>query len=341
MPTQVDWNRKISFEQTYADGEIPGPFDCFSGYGCFVHPLDIYEEAEKMDTSAILTGLDSSFISASQESGPMAAGQLKSPILEDIGAASLLHNLPDSLEKQTPPGSWANDQAMTADALISAMDQCDQLLPSESSLEAELYSTLDSPIVLDDASDFGCDCYKHVMSDLLRCGIKTDVNGLSAIDSILASQKELLLQTEAVLRCKLCFQSEAQANMLMIIVVTIDSLLTSLDATSVTTKASVQEGPCPTDRELRLKSCGSGFKSHIDSCPLLVGGFQVPGDEKAWFIRQVFQTRLSTLLGTIRRIRLYMQHNLTTVLSRGRLMMIMETDRRLQLILMKVKMAVG
>jgi hypothetical protein len=36
-----------------------------------------------------------------------------------------------------------------------------------------------------------------------------------------------------------------------------------------------------------------------------------------------------------------MQQHLTAALSRGRLLMIMETDRRLQLVMMKIKMAVN
>jgi hypothetical protein len=160
----------------------------------------------------------------------------------------------------------------------------------------------------------------------------------------LACQKELLLQIEAILQCKMCSQSDAQANMLMVVIVTIDSLLTSLDAAATSNKAGTQDEASAIgtqDGRRNQKNMGGGFKSHIDACPLLVGRFRVPAEEKMCFIRQVLQSRLSMLMIMIRRIRACMQQHLASALSRGRLLMIMETDRRLQLIMMKVKMAVG
>ncbi|KAJ5698838.1 hypothetical protein N7462_000843 [Penicillium macrosclerotiorum] len=134
------------------------------------------------------------------------------------------------------------------------------------------------------------------------------------------------------------------ANMLMVIIVIIDSLLTTLDVTATSTKGPVQDGmPVMSIQNggKISKNMGAGFKSHIDACPLLVGGFPVPSEEKTCFVRQILQTRLSMLLLTVRRIRACMEQDLAAAISRGRMLMIMETDRRLQLIMMKIKMAVG
>lgn len=236
--------------------------------------------------------------------------------------------------------SWTTPELFIEPMDQYQMDQYHQLeLPGQMQM-AELSSSVDSPVESDDACDRPCDCYTHTLSDLLRSSVKKNINGFSTIDGILICQKELLLQAESIFRCRECSQSEAQATMLMVIVVSIDSLLTSLDVTVAQT--TVQGEITSSQDSQRAKSRatdGGNIKAEIDACPLLVGQFQVPGDEKAWFIRHVFQARLSSLLKTIRRIRAYMQQHLTPALSRGRLMLIMETDRRLQLILMKIKMA--
>lgn len=320
-----------------------GPLEFLPECPSILDQTSTYEEAGLNFSAA---GQDSTFLNAALEDGFPAFqhSQPEPPVAEEVSAIPWLHGTQDSRYAAPFQDSWAHDRLMTADILIDPMDPWAQLQTLEQCHKSEPYSRVDSSIVLDGASDFGCDCYRHAMSELLRSGIKSDLKGFSTIDSILASQKELLLQTETILRCKLCSQSEAQANMLMVIVLTIDSLLTSLDTTASSTKAFVQDEASSTVSELgfkRQRPCSTGFKSHIDACPLQVGGFLVPGDEKAWFVRQVFQARLSTLLSTIRRIRVYMQQHLAAALSRGRLMMIMETDRRLQLILMKVKMAIG
>lgn len=305
-----------------------------------------------MNSSAPSTGWNSGLLQPMLEHGFLAfqhsvtVGQPEPSVYEEVSTIPWLQGLQDGLDAAAFQDPWANDRLMTADILIDTIDQWAKPQTIERSHRCDAYSPVDSPSALDGVSDFGCGCYKHAMGEMLRFGTKSDMYGFSTIDSILACQKELLLQTDTILRCKLCSQSETQANMLMIIVVTIDGLLTSLDATASSTKAFTQDETSLTGSELGSKretscSTSTGFKSHIDACSLQVGGFQVPGEEKAWFVRQVFQARLSNLLCAIRRIRAYMQQHLAAALSRGRLMMIMETDRRLQLILMKVKMAIG
>lgn len=197
---------------------------------------------------------------------------------------------------------------------------------------------------LDVSQYLGCSCYKQTIGELLRSGIKADWRGISSIPSILNFQKELLLQTEAILQCKLCSQSEAQTNLLMLIIVSIDSLLTSLDAAATLYTPGTEEEISAMgieDGHRNLINVNGGLKSHIDACPLLVGGFQVSADDKMYFIRQLLHARLSMLMVMIRRIRACMQQHLASALSRGRLLMIIETDRRLQHIMLKVKMAVA
>lgn len=190
----------------------------------------------------------------------------------------------------------------------------------------------------------GCSCYKRVMGQLVKSGLRPGANGCSNIDGLLACQKELVIQTEAILQCKMCSQSENQANMLMVVIVATDSVLTMLDTAVTPSRAGCYDETIESREAApgrKQRDVGAGFKSHVDACPLLVGGFPVPAEEKACFIRQVLQARLSMLLLAVRRIRVCMQQHLTAALSRGRLLMIMETDRRLQLVMMKIKMAVN
>ena len=192
-------------------------------------------------------------------------------------------------------------------------------------------------------SNLDCDCYEQIMSELSRPGFRTGSSGLSSIDSILACQKELLLHIDTILQCKICSQSEAQANVLMMIIVIIDSLLSTLDATATSPRSSNEEEESPRPvytEDTNQSKLSTLFKSHIDNCSLYVGGFDVPSEEKACFILQVLQARLSVLLMTIRRIRVYLQQHLAVAFSRGRLLMITETNRKLQLIMMKLNMAI-
>lgn len=231
---------------------------------------------------------------------------------------------------------WALERVSSVNMLMDP-PHCQPFQSPHASQESGSYSP-DDPSFLDNfeaGPSFGCSCYEQAMSELVRCGLK----GLSSIDELLNCQKELLLQTENILQCEMCSQSEAQANLLMVIVVTIDSLLTTLDSTA-SGKCAIDDGVSPVGRKSERER-GCSFVSQIDACPLLVGGFRVPMEEKTSFVRQVLQARLSMLLLTIRRIRVCMQQHLTLTSSRGRLLMILETDRRLQLIMMKIKMSVG
>lgn len=240
---------------------------------------------------------------------------------------------------------WPEERTNSASIMIDKTDSGSGLQSPDLNHSADAYSPQDPDftIMFDGLTNFSCGCYTQVVSQLFRFELKASPNGFSSIDRILACQKELLMQTESILQCKLCSRSEAQTNALMVIIVIIDSLLTTLDTTAFSGKPVIQESIPESNTQVghRQKDEGYCLKSHIDTCPLVVGGFQVPVEEKSRFIRQVLQARLSLLLLMVRRIRICMQQQIAAAFSRGRLLMIMETDRRLQLIMMKIKMAVG
>ncbi|RJE20606.1 hypothetical protein PHISCL_07069 [Aspergillus sclerotialis] len=236
-----------------------------------------------------------------------------------------------------------------------------------------------------------CQCYESALRELLRVNIcvsrHSPTTQSSSIDAILTCQRGLQQLAETVLQCSLC--SRARVNLLMVIIVSVDSLLSVLEATtssSCTATASMGLGtgtgtgtgtgmgksglfdplsdeeipsfdpPIPISIPISVSSSsgvgrrckdptstgngtGSNFKAQIEACPLVVGSFRIPLDEKYCFIKQLLHARLSGLLATIRRIRFSTQQGLgTSSASRGRLIMMMETDRRLQVVMMRVKM---
>ncbi|KAJ5273700.1 hypothetical protein N7478_008825 [Penicillium angulare] len=248
---------------------------------------------------------------------------------------------------------WGLDRSYPSNAMLlnSSPPNCCPLQSPAASQDSDIYSSeaLDFLNSLDSTPSFTCSCYKQAMSELIRLGLSAGPDGSCSIDRILACQKNLLIQTEAIFECKMCSQSEVQANILMIIIVTIDSLLSTLDGAIPRPgiderDISIKPAQAVSGGEFDVRGGGGagagGFKPYVDACPLVVGGFSIPMEEKSYFAQQVLQARLSMLLVTIRRIRVCLQQHLTAVLSRGRLLMIMETDRRLQGIMMKIKMAV-
>lgn len=234
-----------------------------------------------------------------------------------------------------------------------------------------------------------CQCYESALRELLRVNIcvsrPSPTTQASSIDAILTCQRGLQQLAEMVLQCGLC--SRTRVNLLMVIIVSVDSLLSVLETTtssSCTAPTSTGLGtgtgtgagmgksglfdplsdeeissfdpPIPMSMPISISSSsgvgrrckdptstnngtGSSFKAQVEACPLVVGSFRIPLDEKYCFIKQLLHARLSGLLATIRRIRFSTQQGLgTSSASRGRLIMMMETDRRLQVVMMRVKM---
>lgn len=195
-------------------------------------------------------------------------------------------------------------------------------------------------------------CHEQIVKELIRfnrCACRTGPD--VTIDSILSSQRLLQQLADTILQCGMC--SKSGVNLLMVVVVSIDSLVSALEAI-ISVENGLMEGLFPDFHEYHAYSfCrdisstptsrwnkGGGYhiKAQVESCPLLVGGYCVPGDEKFSFVLQVLHSRLSGLLNTIRRIRLCAQDVLDIPASRGKLVLVTETDRRLQLIMMKMKM---
>lgn len=291
--------------------------------------------------SSAYTSLDRDCNTFFQLSTP--ADVAEAPAFRDIGPSSWMLEPGPRLDFPSFPDPCAFDRVPSTDLLMEPTDHCFSFRSRSGSQGSEAYSPNNQDIFEgpEGSPVIGCSCHAHVIGHLVKSDTKPVLNGRSSIDGLLACQKELILQAEGILQCKLCSRSERQANMLMVVIIVIDGLLTVLDTAVTQSRAGYYDETTESEPALarQHKEFGAGFRSHVDACPLLVGGFPVPAEEKACFIRQVLQARLSMLLLAVRRIRVCMQQDFTAALSRGRLLMIMETDRRLQLVMMKIKLA--
>ncbi|KAF9893655.1 hypothetical protein FE257_010967 [Aspergillus nanangensis] len=206
------------------------------------------------------------------------------------------------------------------------------------------------------ARQYQCQCHEQTVRELIKVNIcACRIGSTVTIDSILSCQRLLQQLADTILQCGVC--SKTGVNLLMVVVVSIDSLVSALE-TIISVENGLMEGlfsefhdhhlhdyrqdlaaaSSSSSNGRRYKGGGFHFKAQVESCPLLVGGFCVAADEKFSFVIQVLHSRLSGLLSTIRRIRLCARDILDIPASRGKLVMVMETDRRLQLIMWKMKM---
>lgn len=204
-----------------------------------------------------------------------------------------------------------------------------------------------------------CQCHEHTLREIIRVNMTlcaaSRVAPAGTIDAILTSQRGLQNLAETIMQCSIC--AGTRLTLLTVVMVSIDSLISAMEVITASSTGSPGAGTGAAEevfgRYPSPKGVGSGsangtnaggggggtfLKSQIEACPLLVGSFRVPQEEKYTFVKQVLQTRLGGLLTTIRRIRFCTQEMLAGTAARGRLVMMMETDRRLQMVMMRMRM---
>ncbi|GAB1201662.1 hypothetical protein APSETT445_000245 [Aspergillus pseudonomiae] len=159
------------------------------------------------------------------------------------------------------------------------------------------------------ARQYQCQCHDHIARDLMLLNISASRTWPTVtIDSILKCQQILQQLTDTILECAICCKT--RVNLLMIVVVSIDSLVTALE-TITSVDSGVWDGVFVEYHESRLREYGQEslngaanrrykngnfhFKAQVEECPLLVGGFPVPSEEKFTFVKQVLHARLCGL----------------------------------------------
>ncbi|KAL2002556.1 hypothetical protein VTN02DRAFT_6505 [Thermoascus thermophilus] len=190
-----------------------------------------------------------------------------------------------------------------------------------------------------------CHCYEAVLRELLHIDRSCSRDVSLSIDASLRCQQRFQDLVRMVLQCGTC--SRMRSNLLMLLMVSMDTLISMLEA-ALSSRGSPPKGPFGSgDLESQcLSSVGkrysdTNFLAQVEACPLLIGSYRVRLDEKTSFLKHILHARLCALSSTIRILRLHIQRNPQISSSKARLMMVMEIDRRLQLIIMKVKLWKG
>ncbi|OGM47668.1 AflR-like C6 transcription factor [Aspergillus bombycis] len=252
---------------------------------------------------------------------------------------------------QTVPSSTESDSAR----LPTASDHLNPLITSKGQRRTHEYShSSEGPGLATTitARQYQCQCHDHIARDLMLLNISASRTWPTVtIDSILKCQQILQQLTDTILECAICCKT--RVNLLMIVVVSIDSLVTALE-TITSVDSGVWDGVFVEYHESRLREYGQEglngaasrryknanfhFKAQVEECPLLVGGFPVPSEEKFAFVKQVLHARLCGLSSIIGRIQRCTEEILALPSSWGRLSMITETNRRVQSVMTKMKL---
>ncbi|PYH87341.1 hypothetical protein BO71DRAFT_341250, partial [Aspergillus ellipticus CBS 707.79] len=184
---------------------------------------------------------------------------------------------------------------------------------------------------------YQCQCNERTIRELVHVNIFA--SRAATIDSILNCQRVLLQLAEMILKCDVC--SRTRIHLLMVVIVSIDSLVTTLEAImSVDTGLADRLFVGYHDQLLpdRRYRNGLPFRNQVDACPLVVGGFCVPADDKFYFVNRVLYARLSELRSAIGKIRICLHEASEVSASRGRLIMMMETERRIDIVMVNLKL---
>lgn len=261
----------------------------------------------------------------------------------------------DSLAWLQPATSSIDSIPPTVTRAMSATEPSGSFIPTRAPKLNNAYSYVPEHFKTNPTMpslQYQCQCHEPTIRELIQVNNFASRAGPAAtIDSILNCQRVLQQLSHTILQCNLC--SRTWINLLMMVVVSIDSLVTALEAIMSLDSGLAERlfaenpEPLPTSNRpdnipsanfRRCRASSLYLKTQVDACPLVVGGFCVPCEDKFLFIAQVLYLRLSELQMTVRRIRLCTQEVLAVPAARGRLGMIMETDQRLELIMMKTKL---
>ncbi|KAL4749522.1 hypothetical protein BDW72DRAFT_204693 [Aspergillus terricola var. indicus] len=196
-------------------------------------------------------------------------------------------------------------------------------------------------------SIFPCQNHEQAVWDLARINAYAIQSGPSiAIDSILTRQRVLQQLIDSILQCRGC--SRITVNFLVSVIIGIDGLITALDSITSAENDVVERlfpeyfGPLAQEyradsglaaQTRKFKGGSAHLRTQLDACPLIIGGFCVPSEEKFAFVKRVLKRRLEGLHRTVRRILAYTHEFLTP--SKGKVQMMKETYQRLRLIMLK------
>lgn len=189
-----------------------------------------------------------------------------------------------------------------------------------------------------------CQCYEAVLRELLHIDRSCSRDVPCSIDTSLKCQQRFQDLVHMVLQCGTC--SQMRSNLLMLLIVSMDTLISMLEV-ALSSRSSFLRDSLGGDLESQFASTvargysDANFLAQVEACPLFIGSYRVRLEEKSSFLKHILHARLCALSSTVRILRLHIQQHPQVSSSKARLMMVMESDRRLQLIIMKVKLWKG
>lgn len=189
-----------------------------------------------------------------------------------------------------------------------------------------------------------CQCYEAVLRELLHIDRSCSRDVPCSIDTSLKCQQRFQDLVHMVVQCGTC--SQMRSNLLMLLIVSMDTLISMLEV-ALSSRSSFLRDSLGGDLESQFASTvargysDANFLAQVEACPLFIGSYRVRLEEKSSFLKHILHARLCALSSTVRILRLHIQQHPQVSSSKARLMMVMESDRRLQLIIMKVKLWKG
>ncbi|BAE60518.1 unnamed protein product [Aspergillus oryzae RIB40] len=172
---------------------------------------------------------------------------------------------------QTIPSSMGNDSAR----LSGTGEQLNPSITTKGQRRAHEYDhSSEGPVPTTiSARQYQCQCHDHIARDLMLLNISASRTWPTVtIDSILKCQQILQQLTDTILECAICCKT--RVNLLMIVIVSIDSLITALE-TITSVDSGVWDGVSSViiwkiEHDFRDKSKGAvGYDENETACETL------------------------------------------------------------------------
>lgn len=195
-------------------------------------------------------------------------------------------------------------------------------------------------------SSCSCHCYDSVIRGLTGLDDTQSDIPSSTIDVVMSLENSVAMHTAKVLSCEACLGS--RPSLLLLLVVIIDNMVCMLENTTSLKNKPHKRIAFRRNNFSCLSSSRGANRQKDDrsltashSCALLVGGYEILGEARMDFLKQLVQGRLSRLCSTLHQVRYHMQQNPQNSNSKAGTIMITDINRRLQLLIGRVELWVG
>ncbi|PYI06682.1 hypothetical protein BO78DRAFT_396903 [Aspergillus sclerotiicarbonarius CBS 121057] len=195
---------------------------------------------------------------------------------------------------------------------------------------------------------YQCQCHERAIQDLIRVNVfASRVTPCAPLDSLIFCLRALQQSAEIIVQCGVC--ARTKRNSLMIVIVSIDSLLSAVEPITAMEPVLVDRLFTGYHDQLlpdykpdipgnpNLLRYRGGSKSQVEACSLKVGSFCVEYDDKFFGVKNLLLYRLGKLREAVQKVHGCAQRMLPVQASRGQLIMMMETEQRLYSLILQTE----